>query len=104
MTSKKVGLIAISVLLVTMVVYISMSLINLNQKEVYYGQVMHKNDSITLYSENDKHTAYLNKDTEQMKEGDWIKVTMTDQKGVILNVEPIAQSEVPNKVLTTIKD
>ncbi len=34
MTSKKVGLIAVSVLLVTMVVYISMSLINLNQKEV----------------------------------------------------------------------
>ncbi len=30
-----------------------------------------------------------------MKEGDWIKVTMTDQKGVILNVEPIAENDVP---------
>lgn len=38
-----------------------------------------------------------------MKAGDWVKVTMTDQKGVILNVESIAENEVPNKVLTTIK-
>ncbi|MGO4062478.1 hypothetical protein [Staphylococcus pseudintermedius] len=103
MTRKKVTLIAIAVLLVTMVVYISISLINLNQKEDYYGQVTHKHDSITLYSENDKHTVYLDKDIAQMKEGDWIKVTMTDQKGVILNVEPIAENDVPNKVLTTIK-
>lgn len=63
----------------------------------------HKHDSIALYSENDKYTVYLDKDIEQMKEGDWIKVTMTDQKGVILNVEPIAENDVPNKVLTTIK-
>ncbi|HGH0787677.1 hypothetical protein [Staphylococcus pseudintermedius] len=103
MTRKKVGLIAIAVLLAIMVIYISMSLINLNQKEAYYGQVSHKNDSIALYSEKDKHSAYLKKDIEQMKEGDWIKVTMTDQKGVILNVEPIAENEVPKKVLTTIK-
>ncbi|UNA86575.1 hypothetical protein L6Q64_13745 [Staphylococcus pseudintermedius] len=72
-------------------------------KKVYYGQVSHKNDSIALYSEKDKHTAYLKKDIEQMKAGDWVKVTMTDQKGVILNVESIAENEVPNKVLTTIK-
>ncbi|ELH0986080.1 hypothetical protein Q9919_001039 [Staphylococcus pseudintermedius] len=103
MTRKKVTLIAIAVLLVTMVVYISISLINLNQKEDYYGHVTHKHDSIALYFENDKHTVYLDKDIEQMKEGDWIKVTMTDQKGVILNVEPIAENDVPNKVLTTIK-
>ncbi|HHU6750958.1 TPA: hypothetical protein ACUI23_001655 [Staphylococcus pseudintermedius] len=103
MTRKKVGLSVILILLVTIVVYISISLINLNRKEVYYGQVTHKNDSIALYSENDKHIAYLNKDTEQMKEGDWIKVTMTDQKGVILNIEPIAENEVPKEVLTTIK-
>lgn len=103
MTRKKVTLIAIAVLLATMVIYISISLINLNQKEVYYGQVSHKNDSIALYSEKDKHTAYLKKDIEQMKAGDWVKVTMTDQKGVILNVEPIAENEVPKKVLTMIE-
>lgn len=34
MTRKKVGLSTISVLLVTMVVYISISLINLNQKKI----------------------------------------------------------------------
>lgn len=34
MTRKKVTLIAIAVLLVTMVVYISISLINLNQKKI----------------------------------------------------------------------
>ncbi|MEJ7542191.1 hypothetical protein [Staphylococcus intermedius] len=104
MTRKKVTLIAIAVLLATMVIYISMSLINLNQKEAYYGQVSHKNDSIALYSENDKHIAYLKKDLEQMKAGDWVKVTMSDQKGVILNVEPIAVNEVPKKILAMIEN
>ncbi|WP_250888488.1 hypothetical protein [Staphylococcus pseudintermedius] len=59
MTRKKVTLIAIAVLLVTMVVYISISLINLNQKEDYYGQVTHKHDSIALYSKNDKRIRYI---------------------------------------------
>ncbi|WP_238989589.1 hypothetical protein [Staphylococcus ursi] len=59
MTRKKVGLIAILVLLVTAVIYISISFMTLNEKEVYYGQVTHHGDSITLYSKNDKHTAYL---------------------------------------------
>ena len=45
----------------------------------------------------------LNKKRDKLQEGNWVKVTLTDQKGVIVDVKAIDKTQIPKSVLRKIE-
>ncbi|CAD7360846.1 MULTISPECIES: hypothetical protein [Staphylococcus] len=90
-------------LLVGISIYLMTSFDMLNRTEVYYGKFVQNNQTTNLYSHDNQYQMKLNKKRDKLQEGNWVKVTLTDQKGVIVDVKAIDKTQIPKSVLRKIE-
>ncbi|MGX0561927.1 uncharacterized protein YxeA [Staphylococcus schleiferi] len=90
-------------LLVGISIYLMTSFDMLNRTEVYYGKFVQNNQTTNLYSHDNQYQMKLNKKRDKLQEGNWVKVTLTDQKGVIVDVKAIDKTKIPKSVLRKIE-
>lgn len=103
MKNKRRIIVLFAFLLVGASIYLMTSFDMLTRREVYYGKFVQNNQPTSFYSHDDQYQMKLNKKRDKLQEGNWVKVILTDQKGVIVDVKAIDKTQIPKNVLQKIE-
>ncbi|PNZ09910.1 hypothetical protein CD118_10000 [Staphylococcus coagulans] len=103
MKKKRFGVVLIVFLFISIFVYLVSSFYMLHKKEVFYGKRGHKNQPITLHSEDDQYQMKIGEKLRSIEEGKWVKVVFADQKGVIIDITTTDKEQIPKEILQKIE-
>ncbi|UXV28572.1 DUF4889 domain-containing protein [Mammaliicoccus sciuri] len=101
---KKILIITGTILLIV-ITYLVCSVYYLNRDVEYYGVISDNNRVNKLVSEERGvvYNYHLPDDEEKLKKGDWIKITFTENRGMIVKQEVINKSDVPSNIINKYK-
>lgn len=99
---KKRYITVFGILVVSVVAYLIISMVHLNEKEIYYGKIQSEDGIVKKLVSEDGHIKHHYKLTtmniDKVDPDQFVKVTLTDAGGVILDESLISKSQIPKKL------
>lgn len=96
----------VSIITLGIVAYLVCSITFLNDKETYYGVVKgNKHTLDEIINENGQTIDSFKLDkslSKDLNNGDTVKITFTDNKGVVLNQEKCELSQIPSSIKSSL--